>query len=132
MKHTLAATLILILGSQFAWADAGKEDSESSLFTCSVADLRTGSGAKQKQAVSCFQQAADAKDQFAQMVLSRAYWNGQGVPENRVEGYKWLYIAVGRDAESAGMLKDYEWQLTAEEVAEGRLAARSWFAAHWK
>jgi TPR repeat protein len=122
-------TLLVLLLSQVAWAGSSESGADVLYVRCKIGDL-FGSSDSQQQALSCFREAADRGDKGAQGVLGVAYWTGNGVAQDPVEAYKWLILAIGKDEDAAGELKKYEWQMTPEQVAKARVAARTWTGAH--
>src|SRR5206468_3559631 len=81
------------------------------------------------QAIKWFQRAANQGDLVAQMGLGGCYWEGRGVPKNRVEAYRWLNLAAAQNAEgvakrgveAAAKARDaLASEMTGDEVAEAQ------------
>src|SRR5207244_808927 len=79
-------------------------------------------------------QAVDLGDPAAQHALGVAYHDGAGVPQDLVESYKWLYVAVAR---STGNDQRYHinardavgTNMTADELGEAQKRAKAWLDA---
>jgi TPR repeat protein len=71
------------------------------------------------------QATAEKGDASAQYKLGLRYSTGEGVPQDKVEGYKWLHIAV-EQGNAAAVFPRYELAtpLTQEEIKEAQQRAR--------
>jgi TPR repeat protein len=123
MKTLLTGTLIIFLAAQGAWAGASEADSKPAV-DCLLSDFTL------EQRVDCYRQAAEQGDPVSQFMTGLFYWSGRGVPRDAVEAYKWFIVAAGQEKDFAKELKTYEWQMTPEQVAQAREAARKWTESH--
>ena len=78
---------------------------------------------------------ANAGDTDAQYNLGFMYANGEGVPQDDAEAYKWLNLATtyadAEQREEFAEARDSAAEpLTPEQLAEGQKLSREWFEAH--
>jgi TPR repeat protein len=83
------------------------------------------------QAIEWWRKAADQGNASAQFNLSVSYHNGEGVPKDGVEAYKWAEIAVANAPEESrrkyvAMRASLANDLPAEGIAEAQKRAREW------
>ena len=95
------------------------------------ADYETGQNAwdagRHAEAVTAWQEAAQADDARAMLALGRAFVRGLGVPQDYVEAHKWLNLAAGLgNADAAAERDALAAEMTADERAEARMLARTW------
>ena len=71
---------------------------------------------------------AERGNRAAQYNIGRLFYYGRGVRRDRIEAYKWFFIAAkngvrrGDDA-----MRIAERRMTSREIAEARLRAREWY-----
>ena len=86
------------------------------------------------KAVSWFRKAADQGDADAQFNLGLMYSNGQGVPQNYVQGHMWFNLAAARFPASetenrnkaVSARANVAKQMTPAQVAEAQKLASEW------
>ena len=72
-----------------------------------------------EQAIKWFRRAANQGDTASQGALGSCYFDGLGVPKNRVEAYKWFNLAATKNLVGAAGLRDsLASEMTSEEIAE--------------
>ncbi len=65
----------------------------------------------------------------AQMNLGIMYSQGQGVPQDSVQAYRWYTLAAGQGDDLAGKFTDHlEKSMSLEQLAEAHRLAREWKA----
>jgi hypothetical protein len=83
------------------------------------------------EAAGWYRRAGEQGHATAQYMLGLMYDKGQGVPQDYVEAYKWLDLAVGR---ASGRMRD-DWvrirdavasKLSLMQVTEGQRRALEW------
>ena len=62
----------------------------------------------------------------AQADLGVMYWNGQGVPQDAVLAYMWLYMAAAQEPDAVEERDVAASQMTSNEIAEAQKMAREW------
>jgi hypothetical protein len=89
----------------------------------------------QDNSIEALRTRANAGDAEAQVMLGLMYANGEGVPQDNVEAYKWFNLATtyadasDRDEFAEARATTAE-RLTPEQRAEGQKLSREWFTAH--
>jgi TPR repeat protein len=85
-----------------------------------------------KQGLAWLNKAAEAGNSFAQSDLGRAHFLGAGVAENKIEGFKWVFIATeishsdyDRDLRDAMVA-----EMNAAQLEEGKNRAIKWLQEH--
>ena len=89
----------------------------------------------QDDSIEAIRTRANAGDAVAQFNLGFMYRNGEGLPQNDVEAYKWFNLATTyADAstreEFAEARDPVAERLTPESRAKGQKRASEWFEAH--
>jgi TPR repeat protein len=86
------------------------------------------------QAAEWFRKAAEQGDVNAQATLGTLYSIGQGVAQNYIEAYYWLYLAAAvkgpKQEQYAANRQMMGAHITADEQAEAEERAAKWLAAH--
>jgi S1-C subfamily serine protease len=78
------------------------------------------------EAVKWYRKAAEQNDAPAQYLLGRSYAEGQGVPKDYVEAYRWCLLASAKGYEDAKSVVSWlEDRMTREQIAEGQRLARN-------
>ncbi len=78
------------------------------------------------RAHAVFSEHALAGDVTAQIELGFMNAIGEGIPENRVEAYKWFDVAArGGDVFAAQLRDTLAGRMSAEEIAEGKARAEA-------
>lgn len=82
--------------------------------------------------VAWLEKAAEAGNSYAQSDLGRAYFLGSGVAENKVEGFKWVFIAT--EISHSDYDRELRDAMTAEmsdaQIEEGQNLAVEWLIEH--
>ncbi len=79
------------------------------------------------EAVRFYRLAADQGIAVAQSNLGAMYYNGQGVPENFVEAYKWWSLAAAQGYNDSAKNRDIVRSvMTPAQIAEGQRLAAAW------
>ena len=86
------------------------------------------------EGVKWYLQAAKQDDVVAQFLMANVYLNGQGVPPDLVQAYKWLLVAQAGDHPDAqengeGLRLAIAAALSPEQIAEAEQLAEDWQAA---
>jgi len=89
----------------------------------------------QDESIEAIRTRAEAGNAEAQYDLFVMYSNGEGVPQDDVEAYKWFNLATAyadaseqkQYAEARDVVSK---RLTPQQRAEGQKLSREWFAAH--
>jgi len=81
--------------------------------------------------------AAARGNAIAEDALGGLYYNGQGVPQDYTEAYKWFLIAKAtmpatarRYAVTSVRVKLLAGMMTAAQIAQAQQEATAWYAAH--
>ena len=78
-------------------------------------------------ALRLFRPLADQGDVYAQASLAYMYANGEGVPENDVQAYKWWNLAAAQGHADAKANKAIvEKKMTREQIAEAQKLSAEW------
>jgi len=81
------------------------------------------------EAIQCFRTAAEQGYAPAQHNLGYAYLNGQGIPQDYVEAYKWFTLAAADGNERSVRYRDKtKSHMTPEQIAEGNKRAAAFVA----
>lgn len=85
-----------------------------------------------QQGIPWLRKGAEGNDGNAQRQLGVATFLGDGVPASKVEGFKWVFIAVeaSRDEEAAKVEGKMSSMMTKEQIAQGRDLAIQWLKDH--
>lgn len=112
------ATLLLALAAP-AWAQQAMDQSQAALKAYQARDYQT--------AARLWYSLANSGDATAQYNLGRLYAQGEGVPRDMPEAYKWFALAraAGR-SESNAALNKIARTMTAAQIAEGQRRAQQW------
>jgi hypothetical protein len=82
-------------------------------------------------AASLWRQLAESGDPAAQYNYGRMLYYGQGVPQDRIEAYKWFLIAAESDLAQAQEARMAIFRaLTTDELREAVRRAGDWRLAH--
>ena len=74
-----------------------------------------------------FRSAANQGEAVAQTKLGIMYDDGEGVPKDKVQAYKWLSLAAANGDKPAPMLRDLlAKEMTAAQIAEAKKLASEW------
>jgi hypothetical protein len=86
------------------------------------------------EAAAWYRKAAEQGDAGAQATLGTLYSIGQGVAQNYIEAYYWLYLAAAakgpKQEQYAANRQLMGAHITADEQAEAEERAAKWLAAH--
>ena len=66
----------------------------------------------------------------AQFRLATAYLDGQGVPPDQIEGYKWLLIAKAFGSQATGLdrrFTELQQSLDADQISNAQARMKTWF-----
>jgi TPR repeat protein len=75
--------------------------------------------------VKWFRRAADQGDDETQGQLSSIYFSGYGVPQNYVEGLKWVTLQASRNKDRDSLREIYISKMTPQQIAEATAARKS-------
>ena len=83
----------------------------------------------------CYRKAAEQGHAPAQFNLGDMYRDGEGVPQDDVEAFKWFSLATtyADESQREGLADRRDLaasRLTPEQLAEGQKRVREWFATH--
>ncbi|MDD2829364.1 MAG: tetratricopeptide repeat protein [Sulfuricurvum sp.] len=85
-----------------------------------------------KQGMYWLQKGSESGDNNAQRQYGVGYFLGDGVPENKAEGFKWVFLAVetGHDENAYDLEAKLVKMMTPEQVEEGKRLAMKWLNDH--
>lgn len=122
MKAWRIAAILLALAAP-AWAQQASDQSQAALKAYQARDFQT--------AARLWYSQASTGDAIAQYNLGRLYAQGEGVPRDMAEAYKWFALsrAAGRSEGNVALNKIAR-TMTAAQIAEGQRRAELWRRAH--
>jgi uncharacterized protein len=84
------------------------------------------------QGVIWLKKAAEASNTYAQADLSQAYFYGDGVSEDKVEAFKWAFIAteISHEEDARNLKHAIENKLNPAQIEQGQDFAIKWLKAH--
>lgn len=83
------------------------------------------------EAIERFERAASFADKYSQHYLSLIYWEGQGVPSDRVRAYIWSDLAAERGSRKMLVLREWMWARLTPEQQQQAIAQGSEFYARY-
>lgn len=111
-----------------AWLEKQAEDGIRPAVTA-LAMLYLDDPARNAEGLKLLEDAANAGDAQAQLVLGKRYMSGEGVTLDYVTAHKWFNISATFGVDEAAKLRESVGQLmTPEQLAEAQSATRNWFA----